>query len=40
MGDVLMTSYSHWGMFAKPDDELERLRRALNRISQIALANA
>jgi hypothetical protein len=34
-------SCSHWGMFHYPmDDELRRLRSALARINQIALANA
>jgi hypothetical protein len=34
-------SCSHWGMFHYPsDDEARRLRSALARINQIALANA
>jgi hypothetical protein len=34
-------SCSHWGMFHYPRDERERqLRSAINRIGQIALANA
>jgi hypothetical protein len=34
-------SCSHWGMFHYPsDDELRRLRSALARINQIALANS
>jgi hypothetical protein len=34
-------SCSHWGMFHYPvDDDLRRLRSAMARINQIALANA
>jgi hypothetical protein len=35
-----MKSYSHWGMFERPDDELTRLRGIIRRINQITLANA
>jgi len=36
----LLFSYSHWGMFEAPDTELRRLRNALKRINEIALANS
>jgi hypothetical protein len=35
-----MKSYSHWGMFVLPDDELARLRSVIRRINQITLANS